>query len=278
MEKRLSGQTVIVTGAGRGIGRAIAVGCAKAGAEIALASRTESELQETAEEVRSVGGSALVVPTDVTQQDQVDHLAKETINRLGPVDLLINNAGRLAEPGPMWEADPDDWLKDILVNIFGVFLCSKAVLPNMIERGEGRIVNIVGGGVTGAFEYASSYGCSKAAVMRLTETIAEELKATGAAVKVFALTPGLVPTEMTESFKTTEAGRKWMSGLAERLEKGDHAPPEWAAEMIVEIASGGLDDLHGRFLTSERDRENIDELRQRIPEIIEQDLRTLRIR
>jgi NAD(P)-dependent dehydrogenase (short-subunit alcohol dehydrogenase family) len=274
---KLQNQTVIVTGASRGIGRVIAERCAAEGARVALAARSEHALQETAQRIRKQGGEAFVVPTDVTDYESVRRLASTTQEQLGPVDVLVNGAGRLAAIGPSWEADPANWWSDVTVNLLGVFHLCRAVLPGMRERGSGRVINIVGGGTRGPFPFASGYACSKAAAMRFTETLAHELAETHSGIKVFALSPGFVRTRMTEQFADTEAGRKWMGRLAERLEANEDDPPARAAEMVVVLATGALDELHGRYLHSSHDLERLESLRGRAPDIAEEDARTLRM-
>lgn len=256
----------------------IAQHCAAEGARVALAARSERALQETADTIRAHDGEAIVVPTDVTDHESVRRLVSTTEQRLGPVDLLANIAGRLGAMGPSWEAEPSNWWSDVTVNLLGVFHACHAVLPGMRERGRGRIINMVGGGTGSPFPFASGYACSKAAVMRFTETLAEELLETESEVKVFALTPGFVRTRMTEQFARTEAGRKWMSRLTDRLRAGEDVPPEKAAEMAVVLATGELDDLHGRFLHGAEDAEQIESLRARAADIAENDARTLRVR
>ncbi len=273
----LEGKSVIVTGAGRGIGRSIAVRCAEEGARVAIAARTLAQLQETAQAIDKVGGPALIVPTDVTDRDAVHMLAGRAQSELGPVDLLVNNAGRLGAVGPAWTLDPDNWWTDVTVNVLGVFHCCRAVLPTMIEQGRGRIVNLVGGGTKHPFPFASAYGCSKAAVMRFTETLADELTETDAPVRVFALSPGFVRTAMTEQFAESASGQQWMQRLVERLEEGADVSPENAADMVVQIAAGKLDDLHGRYLSGPDDIGNLEELMAQSGAIAESDARTLRV-
>ncbi len=274
---RLQNQTAIVTGASRSIGRAIALRCAAEGARVALAARSQRLLQATERAIQDQGGEALVVPTDVMDYTSVERLVSITRERLGPVDLLANVAGRLAAIGPSWEADPTHWWLDVSVNLLGVFHLSRAVIPGMRDRGCGRIVNMVGGGTRGPFPFASGYACSKAAVMRFTETLATELSVTGSAIKVFALSPGFVRTGMTEQFTDTEAGRTWMGRLSRRLQSGETDPPEDAAEMVVTLAAGELDELHGRYLRSPQDLEQLELLREHGQAIAEGGARTLRV-
>jgi NAD(P)-dependent dehydrogenase (short-subunit alcohol dehydrogenase family) len=276
-EPRLDGQVVLITGASRGIGRAMAERCARLGGRVALAARNEEELDRAAEAIRRTGGEAATAPCDVTRPHLVDHMLERVREELGPVDLLVNNAGSLSAIGPTWKCEPETWWSDVEVNLRGAFLCAWSVLPNMIRCGRGRIINIVGGGVTGPFPFASAYACSKAALTRLTETLARELDDNCVPVRVFALSPGFVRTPMTRQFIETAPGRAWMTRLAEKLERGGDVSPDMAAEMVVRIGAGELDRFHGRYLHSAEDLEKLDELKDHAAEIAEQDGRVLRL-
>lgn len=269
---KLKDQVVIVTGAGRGIGRAIAHKCAAAGAKVAVASRTAAQLEQVAAEIGDAGGIALAIPTDVTDRDSVERMVQKTESELGPVDLLVNNAGSFYSIGPVWETDPEAWWRDVTINVLGVYLCCHAVLPGMIERGQGRVINLIGGGATNPFPYGSGYGTSKAAVMRFTETLAAEVKAHG--VKVFAMGPGLVRTALTEFQMESEEGRRWLSRIVKLLEAGKDVPPTLAGELAVEIGSGRFDTLAGRAVSVGFDHTAME---TRADEIIEKDLYTLRL-
>ncbi|MBN1825070.1 MAG: SDR family oxidoreductase [Candidatus Eisenbacteria bacterium] len=268
----------LVTGAGRGIGRAIATRLAADGAATALAARTAAELEEARTEIERAGGRAATYILDVTDAGAVEATVARAESELGPIDLLVNNAGSLAALGPTWETDPEAWWTDLRTNLYGVYLCCRALIPRMIARGGGRIVNLAGGGTAGPFPFASAYGSTKAAVMRLTETLTAELKIASAPIQVFALSPGFVRTAMTAPFAETEEGRRWMGRLADRIDRGLDIPPEKAAAMVAAIASGRLDALRGRYMDAQDDSDRIEEMEAGAREIIEKDLRVLRIR
>lgn len=269
----LNGAVAIVTGGGRGLGRAIAEAYAGKGAHVAVVARTEEELQETAEAIRACGGRAMALPGDVTVREQVERVAEEVQQTFGPPDILVNNAGSLSAVGPTWEVEPEQWLTDVKTNLYGSMLCCRAVMPSMVKRRRGYILNLVGGGTTGPHLYGSGYGCSKAGLMALTETLAREAARTG--VKVFALAPGLVRTRMTEQLAGSPEGRRWRPGIKERLDEGRHNPPELSAELALDLVSGRADVLTGRYFSASED---FDEIVENADAIAETDARTLRIR
>ena len=143
----LEGSIAVVTGAGRGIGREIALAFAKEGADLALAARTEQTLNETRALVEELGRKCLVVPTDISKPDSVRNLAERTLEHFGHVDALVNNSGIGGVSAPMWEIDPVDWKETFDVNVTGTYLCCRAFLPSMIDRRSGSIVII--GSMTG---------------------------------------------------------------------------------------------------------------------------------
>jgi 3-oxoacyl-[acyl-carrier protein] reductase len=251
---RLDGQVALVTGGGRGIGAGIARELASAGARVAVAARTKEQVTEVASEI---GG--LAVEVDATDGEAVARMVAETERELGPVDLLAANAGIGSGSDELWESDPAEWWRTFEVNVLGVYLSARAVIPGMLERGRGRIV-ITGSGA-GYLPGASStgYTSSKAAANRLAETLANALEETP--VRVFLISPGLVRTEMTEGHFDDDA--PW-------------TPPELAPRLVHVLASGRADALAGRYIHAEHD--DIEDLIRRADEIREQDLNAIRLR
>lgn len=246
-----SERIALVTGGGRGIGASIARSLAGDGWSVVVGSRTRSEVEAVAAEI---GGRA--VELDVTSQASVEAAVAEA----GDVELLVANAG--APPrGPRdlstWERDVADWWSVYEVNVLGVHLCCRAVIPGMLERGRGRIV-ITGSGASylpGGSE--TGYSGSKAAAGRYGEMLANELAPHG--IPVFVISPGLVRTRMTESF-------------------GDDlpwTPPELAPELVRVLATGRADALAGRYIHAEHD--DVEDLIARADEIRERDLNAIRL-
>ena len=240
--------TAFITGGGRGIGASIARELAGDGWSIVVAARTRDQVDAVAEEV---GGRA--VELDVTDREAVERAIAET----GDVELLVANAGIGGPEGSTWDVEPDDWWRVLEVNVLGVHLCCRAVIPGMLERGSGRIV-ITGSGASylpGASNTA--YTSSKAAVCRYGETLANELRGQ---IPVFVISPGLVKTEMTGGFFDDDA--PW-------------TPPELAPQLIRVLASGRADPLAGRYIHAEHD--DIEDLIQRAGEVVENDLNAIRL-
>ena len=143
---RLEGRVALITGAGRGIGRAIALAYAKEGAKLGLAARTVSEVEETARQAEALGAPACVIRADVTDQSQVEEMVGRTLDRFSTIDVLVNNAGIAGPVGPLQDNDVSHWVQTIQLNVIGVFLCCKAVLPVMLAKDRGKIINMSGVG------------------------------------------------------------------------------------------------------------------------------------
>ena len=244
----LRGQVALVTGAGRGIGRAIACALAAAGAQVAVLSRSADQVAETVDLIRAGGGRAVALAGDVTDREAVGASVRDVLGRLGPIDLLVNNAGANAVFGPAWDVDPDAWWADVRVNLLGPFLCSAAVLPEMVARGRGRIVNIVSGTAGRPFPHNSAYASSKAALVRLTDCLAAETAPHG--VSVFALGPGTIRSDMSLGLERSDAGRRWLGDAIAALQFGSAEVP---AAAVVLLASGQADELSGRWLDAADD-------------------------
>ena len=249
----------IVTGGGRGIGRAIALSLAGEGAAVGVFARTESEILETAERINAAGGRAVALPVDVRDAAAVRAAVAETTKRLGPVTVLVNNAGTPGPAGPDWEVDPDPWFECIDVILRGAMLLCQAVVPGMIQRGSGRIINIASISGTRAFPPIVATSIAKTALIRFSEGLAAQLRDRG--LHVFAVHPGVVRTRLLESYGLT-LPEEWFVG------------PERAGTLCARLASGRYDALSGRFLGIDDD---LDALLGRIDDIVARELYTLRI-
>jgi NAD(P)-dependent dehydrogenase (short-subunit alcohol dehydrogenase family) len=271
----LKDRTVIVTGAGRGIGRALALEFGRQGANVVCCGRGEQHIKDTTSAIESEGGSALAVKCDVTNREQVDAMIATTLSRFGRIDVLFNNAGSFDAIGAIWEVEPEVWWKDVTINLLGPMLCSRAVLTHMMERNEGIIVNMDGGGSGNPFAGGSGYACSKAALLRLNDSLAAELKRSDSAVMVFGMGPGFVRTDMTELQAVSPLGLKWMPGSKAAFDAHQDGPPENCAKATVELLRVACPELSGRVFGVGTDFAAV---ASRAKEIAERDLLTLRIR
>ena len=199
----LTGKTALVTGASRGIGRAIAVGLARAGADLALSARDEGLLQQVRAEVEGLGRRAVVLPADVTDAGACAQLAADAIAALGALDVLVNNAGGSSYMGPFTELRFTGWEKTMRLNVDSIVHLSQAVGRHMVERGSGSVVNVASVAGLKATPTLAAYGASKAAVISLTKTLAVEWGPAG--VRVNALCPGWTRTDLNASLWADEA-------------------------------------------------------------------------
>ena len=265
-------QVVVVTGGGGVIGRAICEAFAEAGALVAVADVNDHLAAAAVTAIGQAGGRALAVHLDVADRASVDAMVETVERELGPIDLLINNAGLLGAIGPIWEVDPEEWWRVWEVNVRGVMLCSRAVLIGMVARRRGRIINLSSGSVLGPSQAFSAYPVSKTAVTRLTEHLAADAREYG--VSVFAITPGLVYTPLARQTFESSAGLKWTSQYRDVYQER-HVPPELAAKRCLDLATGRADRLTGCYIQLADD---LDDLARRANEIEAEGLYTLRIR
>ncbi|MDR7494214.1 MAG: SDR family NAD(P)-dependent oxidoreductase [Armatimonadota bacterium] len=268
----LAGKVAIVTGAGRGIGRAIALALAREGADLVLGSRTLAETVAVAEEARAVGRRAAPLSVDVANYHDVQRLIATAVGEFGRVDILVNNAAVQGPIGPLWQNPPDEWARTIQINLVGVFYCCHEVIPVMRRQGGGKIINLSGGGATAPRPYFSAYAASKAAVVRLTETLAEELKEDN--IQVNAIAPGAVATRMTDEILAAgdAAGPRAVSQAM--ATKRDGSTPDNAAALAVFLASEASGRLTGKLISAVWD--DWRSFPARLEQIMTTDLYTLR--
>lgn len=235
--------TALVTGATRGIGRAVALGLADAGLDVALLARDEARLAQVAAEVRARGRTALALPVDVTDSGAVaDAVARAEASvadgGVGGVDLLVNNAGRIDAEVPLWEADVDEWWSVLETNVRGPFLLARYAVPGMLARGGGRVIDLNSGSGSHDMTYSSAYNLSKTALMR----IGHHLHATGheRGLRTLELAPGVVVTDMTSSMAVHAGRTEW-------------TPVERTVDIAVAFARGELDECSGWFVRVSED-------------------------
>jgi NAD(P)-dependent dehydrogenase (short-subunit alcohol dehydrogenase family) len=256
----LQGRTAIVTGAGRGIGRALGRRLADEGMNVALVSRTGAEVEALRDEITASGGKALAFAADVADRAAVEQIVTTTEAQLGPVFLLVNNAARSAvwDGTKLWESDPQDWWSRVETNLYGPYLFARYALPGMVERGEGYVLAMNSlGGAAALPSTDGAYPVSKSALFRLTDQLASQLKDTG--VHAIDLSPGLVKTSANDG-----------GGLPDSA----FTPVERICDLVVACANGEWDDFDGRFLHATDD---FDEVRAHREEIVAGDTRALRM-
>jgi NAD(P)-dependent dehydrogenase (short-subunit alcohol dehydrogenase family) len=266
----LTNQVALVTGGGDGLGRAFALALAKAGAVVAVTGRRAEPLAETVVMIERSGGRALAIPTDVTSADEVTRAVQTVEATLGPIDILVNNAGIVGPVDVDWRTDADDWWRPFEVNVLGSFRCAREVLPGMIERRRGRIVNVSSPAAFTTYPFMAAYGASKAAITQWTKRLAAETRAYG--VAVFAFNPGAVRTPMFASLlESPVVGQMFQ----DTLDQGRDTPIERVAEKLLFLVSGRADALSGRFIGIQ---DNEDDLLRRVEEIQRNDLYTVTLR
>jgi NAD(P)-dependent dehydrogenase (short-subunit alcohol dehydrogenase family) len=256
----LSGQIALITGAGRGIGKGIALRFAAEGAAVALTSRNKAQLDQVAGEIASAGGRAVAIAGDVTRRADVDRIIKTATEKLGPLTLLVNNAGIAGPYGPIGVVDPDAWWAAQQVHVLAPMLFMTAVLPGMTQRHAGRVINISSPRCHMNTPALSAYSLGKAAANRLAELAANEVKESG--VAVFALDPGSIMTEMADETMGNPDAQRWVPKMVERLNqmKGKIAPNEgmdWCTNRCVALASGRYDELSGRYIDRTEDPDEL---------------------
>lgn len=239
---KLKGKVAIVTGASRGIGKAIAIALAEEGADVVIAARTEEEkeslpgtIHRTAQEIRARGRKALAIKTDVTREEEVEQMARRAIEEFGGIDILVNNAG-IGVPGTILDVSTKRWDLIMAVNLRGTFLCTRAVLPKMVEQKRGSIINLSSILGTRVIEGGVPYGVTKAAIERFTSGLAREVREYNIAVN--ALCP---------SYTDTEGIRRWSFDVDRSLWQ----KPELWGRYAVFLACQDASTLTGRSLTAE---------------------------
>lgn len=245
----LNHKVAIITGGARGIGKAIATLFAQEGARVVIVSRTATEINDTVDDIRNKGGEAIGIVGDISRWNDVQEVIDKSISAFSTIDILVNNAGVQKPIGTFKDINMDEWIRNFQINFFATALCCKAVLPVMIKKKSGRIINLSGGGSTSPRVNFSAYGVAKTAIVRFTETLAEEVKDYN--IQINAIAPGAVNTKMLiEVLDAGEAaGQKELEEANIRAEKGG-TPPELAAELALFLASDKSNGLTGRLISA----------------------------
>ena len=272
----LAGSVALVTGGGRGIGRLVAQRLAAAGAAVGLVARSADELAASVALVEDVGGVAAAATADVSDERAFARAVAELRRELGPVDLLVNNAGIVGPIGPMWEVELDSWWRTMEVNVRGVLIGTQLVLPDMIARGGGRVINLASQAGVFRWPMVSGYSVSKAAVVKLTENLARETARYG--VSVFSVHPGLLPIGLSETGDRRAPGRRLLRGTHSQLgdARAARRPGRGSrvgARAVMFLATGRGDALSGRHVSVHDD---IEAMLEHIDEIRDHDLYVMR--
>jgi len=256
----LAGETAIVTGGGRGFGKSIALGLAAAGAAVTVTARSKDQLDRAVQAIEAVGGRALALVGDVTNAKDVARVVESAEKEYGPTTVLINNAGVTGPFGPVWSSDPDEWWGAQAVIVRGTLLFMCAVMPGMITRRAGTVINVSALGGQWFAPNLTAYAVAKSSQIRLSEHAAAEAKQYG--VSVFSIEPGTVYTDMTEHTISSPDAQRWVPQMVDYLKnviKATDPAPGLArcAEMCVQLASGRYAALSGRFLLP---RDNLEKM------------------
>ncbi len=246
----LAGQVAIVTGGGRGIGRATAKLLGRVGVKVAVVARTAAEVNEVADEIRDAGGCALAVSADVSEWTAMQRLVDETRRALGPADIVVANAGVLSPVSDTWEIDPAQWAYNLNVNLVGAFYTARAFLPAMVERRSGVLVFVSSGAATHPTPGWSAYCAAKAGLDHFVRNLAAELDQRELPIRAHFLYPGIVATSMQDRIRqTTEEQFPSVEKFRGYHEQGWLRPPEEPAALICWLVTPLAAAFHGRAVS-----------------------------
>ncbi|MBV9597719.1 MAG: SDR family oxidoreductase [Chloroflexi bacterium] len=278
MAGSLDGETALVTGGGRGIGRAIAEAFAAAGARVALMARSQDQIDEAAAGINTSGGQALAIVGDVSNPADVQRAASQAQDRFGTISVLVSNAGITGPYAPIWDSDPEEWWRTQEIHVHGAFLCTRAVYPGMVARGGGRIIVISSRAAERGNPNISAYQVAKTAQLRFVEILAAEGAEAG--IRAWSVHPGNVDTAFADAAMNRPDAQKYVPAFGARLRavRADPSlgtPVSRVADLSVFLASGHADRLSGRYFRVEEDWQ---EIARRADTIQRDDLYTLRLR
>lgn len=258
---KLDGKVAIVTGSGGGIGRAVAAAFAREGARIVVNSRTESKVDSAAREIVDAGGEAFGIPGDVSRPDDAERIVAAALDRWGAIDVLVNNAAIAGPIAPLGRDDPADWLRALEINVYGPYLMTRTVAPAMRRNGGGKIIDVSSGAGRGAAGDLVPYRVTKAALLRLSTALAEQLIGDGIEINTIDV---LATTEMVRELATLDDQDPV---LAERMRGrlgGGEPTPEDNAPIFVWLASSASDGLYGRNFAWSMNSDDLDRLKDDI--------------
>ncbi|MDR3611414.1 MAG: SDR family NAD(P)-dependent oxidoreductase [Ignavibacteriaceae bacterium] len=268
----LENKNIIITGAGRGIGRETAKKLSSYGANLILLSRTEGELKDTLNSLGKNRRDSFYKVLDISKKKDVKDIFGEIIDRIDRIDGLVNNAGIQMPIGPFEKTDIAAWANNLEINLLGTVYCTYNVIQKMIKSRKGKIINLSGGGSTSSRVNFSPYGVAKTAVVRFTETIAEELLPYN--IDVNSISPGAINTKMLDDVLAVQerAGGEYKDALKRKAEGGDD--PEKAAELIAFLCSDESDGITGKLISAQWDPWQTEEFRMLLKN--DKDIGTLR--
>jgi len=240
----LEGKTALVTGASRGIGKAIALGYAELGADVAVLARGTTALEELADKIEGFGLRALVLTCDVSAEDQIRESVATVLREFGQLDVVVNNAGGFDQAGPFLELDATGWQRVMRVNLYSVIHFCRAVGPHLVRRGSGSVINMSSIAGLAGVPMLSGYGVAKAGILSLTRTLAAEWGSSG--VRVNALAPGWTTTELT---KNLAGNPEASAGLTRAVPASRWGSPEDVLGAAVFLASDASALMTGSVLT-----------------------------
>ena len=243
----LTGQVAIITGASQGLGKEFAVGLAAQGMKVGLIARNTRHLNGTANEIRRPEGRVMSVTADVTDPDAMRYAVKKIEAKLGSIDVLVNAAGAIMSPGPVWEADPNEWWKVVEINLRGTVNTCSAVAPSMCRRKRGRIINVASSTILHGKPYMSAYVTSKTAVVKFTEILAAELAELGSSeVTAYSIHPGTVKTAMAQILLRPEY-EHWIPWFHEIFRDRRDNSPLIGRALVQYLATGRAREATGRY-------------------------------
>ncbi len=274
---KLAGKNILVTGASRGFGKAAARTFLSEGANVAICARNRKKLEEAKKELVSAAKNKAKIfafPTDVSDKSEMSNFVDLTVSELGSIDVLLSNAGILGPVGSVDELEFSNWTRTVEVNLYGTVIVCSAVIPHMKEMGGGKIIIMSGGGATKPMPFLSAYAASKAAVVRFSETLAQEVE--GFNISVNAVAPGALNTDMIDEVIKAgpeKVGAEYFEQM-QKVKEGGGAPLEAGAELCVFLASDESDGITGKLISAVWDP--WPEFPQRIDDLKGTDIFTLR--